>query len=87
MELTADNKNVDNNNKGAVMKVTVEKRLDDEVTSTTILTVHSATELQDMLRKLEVYKTKEDAEFDFDVYYEKTYVVHQETTAGNNVTH
>jgi hypothetical protein len=76
-----------NINKGENMKVTVEKYLDDKKIATATTTVASPEELQTFLGKLEIKRSKEDAAFDFDVYFEKTYSVYTESPDESEQLH
>jgi len=69
------------------MKVNVEKYINDQLAGSASRIVNSAQELQDFLTKLEVKRSLADAEFDFDVHYEKTYRTFTETPDESEQTH
>lgn len=74
-------------NKGVNMKATVVKFINDKQAAKATVVCKSPQELAAFLAKMDVQRSMADVRMDFEIYFERTYQVHQEVPDESESVH
>jgi hypothetical protein len=75
------------NNNGGNMKATVVKFINDKQAAKATVVCKSPEELKSFLTKMDVQRSMADVRMDFEIYFERTYQIHQEVPDESESLH